>query len=70
MGSDPTGVDSIAKPIVPASHWPEMRILVLVVDDSRKKVSSAVGMKRTLLTSEFLRYKAENITPKRVIFSL
>ncbi|OXU25349.1 hypothetical protein TSAR_010630 [Trichomalopsis sarcophagae] len=65
-GSDPTGIDSIAKPIAPASHWPDMRILVLVVNDSKKKVSSAIGMKRTLLTSEFLTYKAEKIIPKRI----
>lgn len=32
MGSDPTGVDSIAKQIAPASHWPEMRIIILVVN--------------------------------------
>lgn len=31
MGSEPNGTDSIAKQIVPASHWPEMRILILVV---------------------------------------
>lgn len=31
MGSEPNGADSIAKQIAPASHWPEMRILILVV---------------------------------------
>ena len=31
MGSDKNGTDSLAKQIVPASHWSEMRILVLVV---------------------------------------
>ena len=31
MGSESNGADSIAKQIVPASHWPEMRILILVV---------------------------------------
>jgi len=33
MGSDKYGTDSLAKQIVPASHWPEMRILVLVVSN-------------------------------------
>ena len=37
MGSEPNGADSIAKQIVPASHWPEMRILILVVNDAKKK---------------------------------
>lgn len=31
MGSQTDGTDSIAKQIVPASYWPEMRILILVV---------------------------------------
>ena len=31
MGYDPKGSDSIAKQIAPACHWPEMRILILVV---------------------------------------
>ena len=65
MGSNPTGIDSIAKPIAPASHWPDMRIIVLVVNDSKKKVSSSVGMKRTLLT-DFWKYKTEHVTPNRI----
>lgn len=66
MGSDPKGTDSIAKTVVPASHWPEMRILVLVVNDSKKKVSSAVGMKRTAITSEFLKYRVAKLVPERI----
>lgn len=31
MGSCENGDDSIAKQIAPASYWPEMRILILVV---------------------------------------
>lgn len=31
MGSEPNGTDSIVKQIAPATHWPEMRILILVV---------------------------------------
>ena len=65
MGSAPNGVDSIAKQIVPASHWPEMRILILVVKDSKKKVSSAIGMKRSMETSELLKYRAKSIVPER-----
>lgn len=64
MGSDPKGSDSIAKQIVPASHWPEMRILILVVNDEKKKVPSAIGMKRSVETSELLKYRAEHIVPK------
>ncbi|XP_026825279.1 diphosphomevalonate decarboxylase isoform X2 [Ooceraea biroi] len=65
MGSNKNGTDSLAKQIVPASHWPEMRILVLVVNDQQKKVASAVGMKRSLQTSEFLQYRITHSVPKR-----
>ncbi|XP_076623411.1 mevalonate diphosphate decarboxylase [Colletes latitarsis] len=64
MGSDPNGTDSIAKQIVPASHWPEMRILILVVNDSKKKVSSAIGMKRGMETSELLKHRVKHIVPE------
>lgn len=36
MGSQTDGTDSIAKQIVPASYWPEMRILILVVNEAKK----------------------------------
>lgn len=66
MGSKSDGTDSIAKSIVSSSHWPEMRILVLVVSDSKKKVSSSVGMKTSVMTSELLKHRANEILPKRV----
>ncbi|XP_034947230.1 diphosphomevalonate decarboxylase [Chelonus insularis] len=64
MGSDPTGRDSIAKQIAPETHWPEMRIIVLVVNDSKKKVSSAIGMKRSVETSKLLEYRAKHVPQK------
>ncbi|XP_072757603.1 diphosphomevalonate decarboxylase [Anoplolepis gracilipes] len=65
MGQDKYGTDSIAKQIVPASHWPEMRVLVLVVNDEQKKVSSAIGMKRSIETSQFLQYRITHTVPER-----
>ncbi|CAL1686204.1 unnamed protein product [Lasius platythorax] len=65
MGLDKCGTDSLAKQIVPASHWPEMRILVLVVNDEKKKVPSAIGMKRSMETSEFLQYRITHTVPER-----
>lgn len=65
MGTDEHGTDSLAKQIAPASHWPEMRILVLVVDDKRKKVPSAIGMKRSLETSDLLRHRITSVFPDR-----
>ncbi|XP_056630130.1 diphosphomevalonate decarboxylase [Diorhabda sublineata] len=65
-GVDPKGEDSIAHQIAPVSHWPEMRVIILVVNDERKKYSSTVGMKKSVETSELLRYRAQTIVPKRV----
>nr|QYV43150.1 diphosphomevalonate decarboxylase [Colaphellus bowringi] len=65
-GASPTGEDSIAKQIAPASHWPQMRVLILVVNDERKKYSSTSGMKRSVETSELLQYRATKIVPQRI----
>lgn len=40
-----------AQPILSPSHWPELRILVVVLDSGRKAVSSRTGMRRTSETS-------------------
>ncbi|XP_019869844.1 diphosphomevalonate decarboxylase [Aethina tumida] len=60
------GEDSIAEQLVPASHWPEMRILILVVNDKKKKDPSTLGMKRGVETSNLLKYRADHIVPKRI----
>ncbi|RZC33384.1 diphosphomevalonate decarboxylase [Asbolus verrucosus] len=64
-GTLPSGEDSIATQVAPASHWPEMRIIVLVVSDDKKKTSSTSGMKRSVETSEFLKDRAEKVVPRR-----
>ncbi|XP_063386949.1 diphosphomevalonate decarboxylase [Cydia fagiglandana] len=64
-GTDPTGKDSIATQIAEASHWPEMRALILVVGDSAKKTSSTKGMKITAETSELLKHRIDYCVPQR-----
>ncbi|CAL7935812.1 unnamed protein product [Xylocopa violacea] len=66
MGSQPNGSDSIAEQIAPATHWSEMRILVLVVNDSKKKDSSVIGMKRTMETSDLYKHRVKHVVPDRV----
>lgn len=61
------GSDSIAVQIAPASHWPEMHVLILVVSDERKKVGSTVGMKLSVETSELLTYRMEKCVSKHVV---
>ncbi|XP_011188872.2 diphosphomevalonate decarboxylase [Zeugodacus cucurbitae] len=66
MGTDHDGTDSVALPIVPAEHWQDFHILILVVNDSRKKTSSTVGMKRCVETSDLLKYRAQHCVPQRI----
>lgn len=65
-GDLPTGADSIATQIAPADHWPEMRIIVLVVNDCRKKYSSTSGMKKTTETSTLIQHRAKNVVDQRI----
>ncbi|VEN64364.1 unnamed protein product [Callosobruchus maculatus] len=65
-GSSSDGKDSIAKQIAPAAHWPEMRVIVLVVNDEKKKYSSTDAMKRSVQTSELLKHRANHVVPKMV----
>lgn len=66
MGVKEDGSDSIAQQIEPETHWPELRLLVLVVNAEQKVVSSTAGMQTTVKTSPLLKYRAE-IVPKRIM---
>ncbi|KAL1518145.1 hypothetical protein ABEB36_001815 [Hypothenemus hampei] len=65
-GSSPLGLDSIAQQLFPANHWPEMRILILVVNDTRKKYSSTIAMKRSVDTSTLIHHRANRVVPERI----
>lgn len=65
MGELNDGSDSIAVQICQSSHWPEMRVLILVVNDSKKKTSSTGGMARTAQTSELLKHRIKECVPER-----
>ncbi|XP_044270770.1 diphosphomevalonate decarboxylase [Tribolium madens] len=65
-GVKPGGEDSMAGQIAPAAHWPEIRVLILVVSDDQKKYSSTNGMKQSVLTSDLLKHRTEKIVPGRV----
>ncbi len=49
--------------VAPETHWPELLILVLVVNDNRKDTSSTEGMQQSAKTCEFMevRGKVNNI---------
>lgn len=44
-----------------------MQILILVVNDNKKKYSSTFGMKTTVDTSAFLKYRYEKLVPERIV---
>ncbi|XP_039266566.2 diphosphomevalonate decarboxylase-like isoform X1 [Styela clava] len=66
MGEQSDGEDSIGVQIAPESHWPELRIIVLVVNDARKKVGSTEGMQSSVQTSTLLQYRSEKIVDERI----
>ncbi|KAK0336923.1 diphosphomevalonate decarboxylase [Friedmanniomyces endolithicus] len=66
MGTEKDGSDSAAYEVAPASHWPDMRALILVASAEKKDVSSTVGMQATVKTSELFNHRAEHIVPARM----
>jgi len=50
-GEQPDGSDSFASRFAPASHWPELRVLAVILSREPKSVSSTMGMIRTSRTS-------------------
>lgn len=60
------GTDSVAVQVADELHWPEMRVLIVVVNDKKKKVSSTEGMATTTLNSELFSYRVGHVVAKRV----
>jgi diphosphomevalonate decarboxylase len=65
MGVREDGRDSLAVQLAPAVHWPQLRVLICVASDSRKKTSSSVGMKNSVDTSPLLKFRADQCVPQR-----
>jgi diphosphomevalonate decarboxylase len=63
MGSKDDGSDSVAVEVAPASHWPTMKALILVVSAEKKGVSSTSGMQITVATSDLFKRRAEVVVP-------
>lgn len=65
-GSNPDGLDSLAKQVAPSDHWPQIRVIILVASDAKKDTSSSQGMRRTMETSTLALHRVENIVPQRM----
>lgn len=61
-----TSNESYAVPVVDQQHWPQMRVLVLVVSDRTKDTSSTSGMKLSVDTSPLIQFRVKNVLPGRV----
>lgn len=66
MGEQADGKDSIARQVAPESHWPELRVLILVVSAEKKLTGSTVGMQTSVKTSPLLKFRAEAVVPARM----
>ncbi|KAI0837422.1 Diphosphomevalonate decarboxylase [Hypoxylon sp. FL0890] len=62
-GEQSDGLDSKAVEVAPASHWPNMRALILVVSAAKKGVSSTSGMQQTVATSDLFKGRVANVVP-------
>lgn len=66
MGERPDGKDSVAHQVAPESHWPELRVLILVVSAEKKPMGSTAGMQTSVETSALLKFRAEALVPARM----
>nr|XP_020767369.1 diphosphomevalonate decarboxylase [Odocoileus virginianus texanus] len=66
MGERPDGKDSVARQVAPESHWPELRVLILVVSAEKKPMGSTAGMQTSVETSALLKFRAEALVPARM----
>lgn len=66
QGQEEDGSDSVAREVAPASHWPELRALILVASDRKKDVSSTSGMQQTVASSSLFEYRAKEVVPRRM----
>ncbi|XP_060080383.1 diphosphomevalonate decarboxylase-like [Ylistrum balloti] len=63
-GEENDGTDSIARQIQPHTHWPDLRVLILVVNEQKKHTGSTEGMQITMKTSELLQGRIRCVPDK------
>lgn len=60
-GEEKDGRDSIAVQVQDMNHWPELRFLICVCEQDKKKVSSTTGMIRSQRTSTLLEHRTNKV---------
>ncbi|XP_069113976.1 diphosphomevalonate decarboxylase-like [Argopecten irradians] len=63
-GQRQDGTDSMARQIQPHTHWPDLRVLILVVNEQKKHTGSTEGMQVTMETSELIKERIGSIPDK------
>ncbi|KAI1703865.1 diphosphomevalonate decarboxylase [Ditylenchus destructor] len=58
--------DSSCETIAPASHWPNLRAVIIVLNEFEKQTGSSVGMRNTARTSLLMPIRIKDVVPKRV----
>ena len=64
-----TGTDSdtsISQQIVNHNYWPQVKILILVVNDKKKETGSTVGMQQSVETSLLMQTRVDQVVPQRI----
>ncbi|WFD04612.1 diphosphomevalonate decarboxylase [Malassezia obtusa] len=65
-GAQDDGSDSLAVPVAERDHWPDLDVLICVVNDGKKGTSSTSGMQRTVETSPLLQHRIRHVVPERM----
>lgn len=65
-GATEDGSDSNAVQLQTSDHWPNMHMLILVVNDARKKTGSTKGMQLAVQTSTLIQHRANEVVPQRI----
>lgn len=65
-GEAADGSDSLAEQVAEASHWPQMKALILVASALKKGVSSTSGMQQTVATSGLFAERVATIVPRNM----
>ncbi len=60
-GEKNDGSDSFAVQLADENHWPELRNVIAVVDQEKKKISSRAGMRETVVTSELFKERMKTV---------
>lgn len=65
-GENADGKDSIANQVAAENDWPDMRVVILVVNQGAKETPSTSGMNTSVKTSPLLQFRADHVVPQRM----